>query len=31
MIGEKDIEKVYERLNNKDCIIMPNPMSQEIK
>jgi hypothetical protein len=31
MIGVKEIEKVYERLNSIDHVVMANPMSSEFK
>ena len=30
MIGEKEIEKVYERLNSIDHVVMPNPQSKKL-
>ena len=31
MIGEREIEKVYERLNSIEHVVMANPMSSEFK
>ena len=31
MIGDREIEKVYERLNSIDHVVMANPMSSEFK
>jgi hypothetical protein len=31
MIGEREIEKVYERLNSIDHVVLPNPISTEFK
>jgi hypothetical protein len=31
MIGEKEIEKVYERLNSIEHVVLPNPVSKDVK
>lgn len=31
MIGKKEIERVYERLNSIEHVVMANPMSSEFK